>query len=59
VILGCTEIELLVCAEASHVPVFPATRVHVGVAITAALDGVAIGWPVARADRRDPLAVPG
>jgi aspartate racemase len=43
VILGCTEIELLVGAGDSPVPVFPTTRVHVEAAITAALDGVTIG----------------
>jgi aspartate racemase len=40
VILGCTEIELLVDAADSPVPVFPTTRLHVEAAITAALDGV-------------------
>ena len=43
VILGCTEIELLVGAEDSPVPVFPTTRLHVEAAVTAALDGVPIG----------------
>ncbi len=57
-ILGCTEIALLIGAEDSPVPVFPTTRVHVEAAITAALDGVSIGGPVARADRRHPFAVP-
>jgi aspartate racemase len=45
VILGCTEIELLVGAEDSPVPVFPTTRLHVEAAITAALDGVPISPP--------------
>jgi aspartate racemase len=43
VVLGCTEIELLVGAEDSPVPVFPTTRVHVEAAVTAALDGVPTG----------------
>jgi aspartate racemase len=38
VVLGCTEIELLVGAADSSVPVFPTTRLHVEAAITAALD---------------------
>jgi aspartate racemase len=38
IILGCTEIELLVHAEHSTVPVFPTTRLHVEAAIDAALD---------------------
>ena len=38
VILGCTEIELLVDQTDSAVPVFPTTRLHVEAAITAALD---------------------
>lgn len=37
IILGCTEIELLVGAEDSPVPVFPTTRLHVQAAVTAAL----------------------
>ncbi len=37
VVLGCTEIELLVGADDSAVPVFPTTRLHVEAAITAAL----------------------
>ncbi|WP_239521575.1 aspartate/glutamate racemase family protein [Geodermatophilus sabuli] len=40
VVLGCTEIELLVGAEDSPVPVFPTTRLHVEAAVTAALEGV-------------------
>ncbi len=43
VVLGCTEIELLIGAGDSPVPVFPTTRLHVEAAITAALDGVPIG----------------
>ena len=37
VILGCTEIELLVSAEDSPVPVFPTTALHVDAALAAAL----------------------
>ncbi|CAM5622927.1 L-aspartate/glutamate-specific racemase [Streptomyces alboniger] len=37
VILGCTEIELLIGAEHSPVPVFPTTRIHAEAAVTAAL----------------------
>ncbi|MGN6688012.1 MAG: aspartate/glutamate racemase family protein [Actinomycetales bacterium] len=37
VILGCTEIELLIGAEHSPVPVFPTTRLHVQAAVDAAL----------------------
>ena len=33
VILGCTEIELLVSAADSPVPVFPTTRIHVEAAV--------------------------
>ena len=38
VILGCTEIELLVGASDSPVPVFPTTRLHVEAAVDAALE---------------------
>lgn len=37
VVLGCTEIELLVGADDSPVPVFPTTRLHVTAGIDAAL----------------------
>ena len=40
VILGCTEIELLVGPDDSPVPVFPTTRLHVEAAVDRAL-GVA------------------
>jgi aspartate racemase len=40
VILGCTEIELLIGPSDSPVPVFPTTRVHVEAAVAAALQGV-------------------
>jgi aspartate racemase len=43
VVLGCTEIELLVGAPDSPVPVFPTTRLHVEAAITAALAGMPTG----------------
>ncbi|GAA3057139.1 hypothetical protein GCM10020229_81080 [Kitasatospora albolonga] len=49
VILGCTEIELLVSEDDSPVPVFPTTRLHAEAAVSAAL------WPphaaFARGDR--------
>lgn len=38
VILGCTEIELLVGPEDSPVPVFPTTRLHVEALVAASLD---------------------
>ncbi|MEO3781044.1 aspartate/glutamate racemase family protein [Micromonospora sp. B11E3] len=37
VILGCTEIELLISPDDSPVPVFPTTRLHVEAAVDAAL----------------------
>ena len=37
IILGCTEIELLIGQDESPVPVFPTTRLHVEAAIAAAL----------------------
>ena len=37
IILGCTEIELLIGAGDSPVPVFPTTRLHVEAAVDAAL----------------------
>ena len=40
VILGCTEIELLIGAADSPVPVFPTTRLHVEAAIDRSLAGV-------------------
>jgi aspartate racemase len=43
VVLGCTEIELLVGAADSPVPVFPTTRLHVEAAVTAALAGQPAG----------------
>jgi aspartate racemase len=41
VILGCTEIELLVGAEDSPVPVFPTTRLHIEAAVDVVLQDVA------------------
>lgn len=37
IVLGCTEIDLLVSAEDSSVPVFPTTRLHVEAAVEMAL----------------------
>lgn len=37
VVLGCTEIELLISAADSPVPVFPTTRLHVEAAVDASL----------------------
>lgn len=37
IVLGCTEIELLVSAKDSPVPVFPTTRIHVEAAVQMAL----------------------
>ena len=42
VILGCTEVELLISQADSAVPVFPTTRVHVEAAVEAALSDAAI-----------------
>ncbi|MFC4137122.1 MULTISPECIES: aspartate/glutamate racemase family protein [unclassified Microbacterium] len=39
VILGCTEIELLISSADSAVPVFPTTAIHVDAALRAAEDG--------------------
>ncbi|TQK44995.1 aspartate racemase [Streptomyces sp. SLBN-118] len=39
VVLGCTEIELLIGQKDSPVPVFPTTRLHVEAAVDAALGG--------------------
>ena len=43
VVLGCTEIELLIGAEDSPVPVFSTTRLHVEAAVASALEGVPTG----------------
>jgi aspartate/glutamate racemase len=37
IVLGCTEIELLVRDEDADVPLFPTTRLHVAAALDAAL----------------------
>jgi aspartate racemase len=37
VVLGCTEIELLISATDSPVPVFPTTRLHVKAAVAVSL----------------------
>lgn len=37
IVLGCTEIELLVSAADSPVPVFPTTRLHVEAAVEASI----------------------
>ena len=37
VILGCTEIELLVDPDAGDIPLFPTTRLHAAAAVAAAL----------------------
>ncbi|MET8625607.1 aspartate/glutamate racemase family protein [Kitasatospora sp. NPDC004669] len=39
IVLGCTEIELLIRPEDSPVPVFPTARLHAEAAVAAALDG--------------------
>jgi aspartate racemase len=43
IILGCTEIELLVSSADSRVPVFPTTSLHVDAALSAAVDGAYSG----------------
>ncbi|WP_432488563.1 aspartate/glutamate racemase family protein [Kineococcus sp. SYSU DK018] len=45
VVLGCTEIELLITASDNPVPVYPTTRLHVEAAITAALAPSAVSGP--------------
>jgi aspartate racemase len=42
IILGCTEIELLIGPADSPVPVFPTTRLHVEAAVTAALSAAPV-----------------
>jgi len=37
VVLGCTEIELLITAADSPIPLFPTTRLHVQAAVDASL----------------------
>jgi aspartate racemase len=41
IVLGCTEIELLIGRADSPVPVFPTTRLHVEAAVDASLAGCA------------------
>lgn len=48
VVLGCTEIELLISDADSPVPLFPTTRLHVKAAVDAALEGV--DMPAAKGD---------
>ena len=43
VILGWTEIELLISAADSPVPLFPTTRLHVEAAVDASLAGISRG----------------
>jgi aspartate racemase len=38
IILGCTEIELLIGPDDLEVPSFPTTRIHVEAAVAAAMD---------------------
>ena len=48
IILGCTEIELLIGPDDLHVPSFPTTSIHVDAAVDAALDAVLdrrVDWP--------------
>jgi aspartate racemase len=45
IVLGCTEIELLVSAADSPVPVFATTRLHVEAAVDASLAGLALPHP--------------
>jgi aspartate racemase len=63
VILGCTEIELLVGPDDVTVPVFPTTALHVAAAVRTALDdtgGAPAGPGRRRADRgTEKNAVPG
>ncbi|MFE0652480.1 aspartate/glutamate racemase family protein [Streptomyces sp. NPDC059534] len=51
IILGCTEIELLIGPEDSPVPVFPTARIHAEAAVDAALQGVRNGGPAAPSSR--------
>lgn len=45
IILGCTEIELLISPGDSPVPVFPTARLHAEAAVNAALSGTENGTP--------------
>jgi aspartate racemase len=44
IVLGCTEIELLVTAADSAVPLFATTRLHVEAAVEASLAGIALPY---------------
>ncbi|MGW5348875.1 aspartate/glutamate racemase family protein [Streptomyces sp. NPDC004050] len=48
IILGCTEIELLIGPEDSPVPLFPTARLHAGAAVDAALAGPRNDTPAPR-----------
>jgi aspartate racemase len=45
VLLGCTELELLVGPDDAGVPVFPTTRLHVAAAVEVALGSGTVGGP--------------
>ncbi|MFI0218681.1 aspartate/glutamate racemase family protein [Streptomyces lydicus] len=45
IVLGCTEIELLIGPEHSPVPVFPTTRLHAEAAVTRALSSAQLPTP--------------
>lgn len=45
VILGCTEIELLISQDDSPIPVFPTTRLHVEAVVGQALADVQLSCP--------------
>ncbi|MFH8680974.1 aspartate/glutamate racemase family protein [Streptomyces lydicus] len=45
IVLGCTEIELLIGPEHSPVPVFPTTRLHAEAAVTRALSSAQLAAP--------------
>lgn len=47
IILGCTEIELLIGSEDSPVPVFPTARLHAAAAVHAALSDTRHEGPTA------------
>ena len=51
VVLGCTEIELLISAADSPVPVFPTTRLHVEATVDASLGPTCSDLSVPLADR--------
>lgn len=55
VILGCTEIELLVGATDSPVPVFPTTRIHVEAAVAFALGSTERPRAMSPAQRQAPV----